>query len=50
MISALKNGKHLVTANKAMLAERGEEIFNTAIENNVSLGYEASVCGAITYY
>jgi homoserine dehydrogenase len=47
MISALKNGKHMVTANKAMLAERGEEIFNTAIENNVSLGYEASVCGAI---
>jgi homoserine dehydrogenase len=47
MIQALKAKKHLVTANKAMLAEKGEGIFAAAKENNVTLGYEASVCGAI---
>ncbi len=47
MLQILKSGKHLVTANKAMLAERGEIIFDTAKENNVLVGYEASVCGAI---
>ena len=43
----LKNKKHLVTANKALLAERGSDIFKAAIENNVQIGYEAAVCGAI---
>lgn len=47
ILSALKAKKHVVTANKAMLAERGSDIFETAKENGVSLGYEASVCGAI---
>jgi Homoserine dehydrogenase len=47
MLDALKAKKHIVTANKAILAERGKVLFDTAKENNVCLGYEASVCGAI---
>ncbi|MEJ5264976.1 MAG: homoserine dehydrogenase [Bacteroidales bacterium] len=43
----LSAGKHLVTANKAMLAEKGGELFRLARQKNVLLGYEASVCGAI---
>jgi|WetSurMetagenome_2_1015567.scaffolds.fasta_scaffold31949_3 homoserine dehydrogenase len=39
--------KHLVSANKALLAERGKAIFQAAEENNVSVGFEAAVCGAI---
>jgi homoserine dehydrogenase len=44
---ALKNGKHVVTANKAMLATFGGELWQTARENNVALFYEASVGGGI---
>lgn len=40
-------GKHLVTANKALLAERGVAIYEAAKANNVTIGYEAAVCGAI---
>ncbi|MCX7986663.1 MAG: homoserine dehydrogenase [Bacteroidales bacterium] len=47
MLRVLKSGKHLVTANKAMLAEKGNDLFSAAQQNNVLLGYEASVCGAI---
>jgi len=47
ILDALNAKKHVVTANKAMLAEKGNVIFKTAKENNVTLGYEASVCGAI---
>ena len=47
VIDLLKSKKHLVTANKALLAEKGDIIFNTAKENNVIVGYEASVCAAI---
>jgi homoserine dehydrogenase len=47
MLNVLKAKKHIVTANKAILAEKGDILFKTAKENNVSLGYEASVCGAI---
>jgi homoserine dehydrogenase len=47
MLSALNAKKHVVTANKAMLAEKGDRIFAAARENHVTLGYEASVCGAI---
>jgi len=43
----LQSKKHLVTANKALLALQGKDIYNTAIENNASLGFEAAVCGAI---
>lgn len=39
--------KHLVTANKALLALRGKKIFETAEANNVNVGFEAAVCGAI---
>lgn len=46
-VNICKSGKHLVSANKALLAERGKDIFNAAEENNVSVGFEAAVCGAI---
>ena len=44
---AIKAGKHIVTANKALLAEDGHDLFALAQEHNVHLTYEASVCGAI---
>jgi len=44
---ALKNGKHVVTANKALLATFGGELWQTARDNNVALLYEASVGGGI---
>jgi homoserine dehydrogenase len=47
IIDSLKAKKHVITANKAILAERGKAIFQAAEENKVCLGYEASVCGAI---
>ena len=46
-LEAVANGKHLVTANKALLAEHGLEIYRAAAEKPVDLGFEASVCGAI---
>ncbi len=47
IIKALKNGKQVVTANKALLAEYGQEISSVAKENNVNLLFEASVCSGI---
>jgi len=44
---AIANGKHVVTANKALLAEHGYEIFKKAREKNVLIGFEASACAAI---
>lgn len=44
---ALQAGKHVVTANKALLAETGNELFALAQEKGLHLGYEASVCGGI---
>ncbi len=44
---ALAAGKHVVTANKALLAETGNHLFALAAEKNLHLAYEASVCGAI---
>jgi homoserine dehydrogenase len=44
---ALERGKHLVTANKALLAERGEPLIRAARENGKGIAYEAAVCGAI---
>lgn len=44
---ALANGKHVVTANKALIAERGTELFAVAEQNNVALAYESSVAGGI---
>jgi homoserine dehydrogenase len=45
--SALLRGKHVVTANKALLAARGEEIFRLAREKGVDVYYEAAVCGGV---
>jgi homoserine dehydrogenase len=47
MLSALKTGKPVVTANKALLAENGAEIYGAAREYGADLYYEASVAGAI---
>ncbi len=44
---ALKAGKNVVTANKALLAEKGLALFELASERNLSIGFEASVCGGI---
>lgn len=44
---ALTNGKHVVTANKALLAEAGSELLSLAAEKGVFLLYEASVAGGI---
>jgi len=45
--AALRHGKHVVTANKALIAEHGNELFALADKNAVSLCYEASVAGGI---
>ncbi len=47
IMRSIENGKCVVTANKALLAEYGREIFSLAAKNNVAIGYEASVAGAI---
>ena len=47
MAAALKAGKHVVTANKEALAKHGDELTNLAVENGVTLSYEASVGGGI---
>tara|TARA_Y100000590_G_C15727117_1_gene1015646 strand:- start:713 stop:2005 length:1293 start_codon:yes stop_codon:yes gene_type:complete len=45
--SALKNAKHVITANKALIAKHGDELARLAEESNVNLEYEASVAGGI---
>ncbi len=47
MEAAIDNGKHVVTANKALLAEQGNEIFARATEKGVSVGFEASTGGCM---
>jgi homoserine dehydrogenase len=47
IFQALKNRKHVVTANKALLAECAEEIFKVARKNDVRVYFEASVGGGI---
>jgi homoserine dehydrogenase len=44
---ALTRRKHVVTANKALLAARGEEIFRLAREHGVDVYYEGAVCGGV---
>ncbi len=44
---ALGNGKDVVTANKALLAAHGSELFDVAAARGLSIGFEASVCGGI---
>jgi len=45
--TALQNGKHVVTANKALLSEKGGDLFQLAEEKNLLLLFEAAVGGAI---
>lgn len=45
--TAIKNGKHIVTANKELLAKNGEELFNFAEEHNRVILYEAAIAGGI---
>lgn len=47
LLKAIKKGKHVVTANKALLSTRGEEIFKAVFEHRVDIGFEGSVCGGI---
>jgi homoserine dehydrogenase len=47
ILGALNRGKVVVTANKALLAHDGEEIFRAAAKNSTNIFYEASVCGGI---
>jgi homoserine dehydrogenase len=47
VLDALKRGKHVVTANKALIAEHGPELFEAAAKSGVSLYFEASVGGGM---
>lgn len=47
LTQAIKKGKHIVSANKALLAERGKEIFSLASDYGVRIGFEAAVAGGI---
>ncbi|MEI7949275.1 MAG: homoserine dehydrogenase [Gammaproteobacteria bacterium] len=47
VLQAIANGKHVVTANKALIAQHGNEIFAAAAKKNVLVAYEASVAGGI---
>lgn len=47
LLEALKNGKSVVTANKALLAEKGDCLFSAAEESKCHIGFEASVGGSI---
>jgi len=47
VLKAIANGKHVVTANKALLALHGNEIFAAALKNNVTVAFEAAVGGGI---
>ena len=47
ILNALSKGKHVITANKALIAEYGPDIFELAEKNNVSVSFEASVGGGM---
>jgi len=47
VLAAINAGKHVVTANKALLAVHGDEIFAAAEANNVMVAFEAAVAGGI---
>lgn len=47
VLEAIRRGKAVVTANKALLAERGAEVFREASARGVAVGFEASVAGGI---
>ena len=45
--TAIENGKHIVTANKELLAKKGEELFNLSEKHNRVVLYEAAIAGGI---
>jgi homoserine dehydrogenase len=47
VFAALRNGKHVVTANKALIAKYGDQLAKIAEKNNVNLEFEAAVCGGV---
>lgn len=47
VLKAIENGKHVVTANKALLATHGNEIFSAAQDKGVMVAFEAAVAGGI---
>lgn len=47
VLKAIANGKHVVTANKALIALHGNEIFKAAQDKGVVVAFEAAVCGGI---
>lgn len=47
VLRAIRNGKHVVTANKMLLAKHGTEVFAAARERGVMVGFEAAVAGGI---
>lgn len=47
VMMSINNGKHVVTANKALIAENGAEIFAAAAQRGVTVAYEAAVAGGI---
>ena len=47
VFEALKNKKHIVTANKALIAKYGDQLAKIAEKNKVNLEFEASVCGGV---
>tara|TARA_B110000881_G_C18547189_1_gene501900 strand:+ start:63 stop:1358 length:1296 start_codon:yes stop_codon:yes gene_type:complete len=47
VFSALKNKKHVITANKALIAKHGDQLAKIAENNKVNLEYEAAVCGGV---
>lgn len=47
IIKAFNKGKHVVSANKKLIADHHKELLNLQAQNNVSFLYEASVCGSV---
>jgi homoserine dehydrogenase len=47
VFNALKNKKHVVTANKALIAKYGDQLSKIAEKNKVNLEFEAAVCGGV---
>ncbi len=47
LVAAVNNGKHIVTANKELLAKKGEPLFKLAKEKNTAILYEAAIAGGI---
>ena len=47
ILKAIENGKHIVTANKALLAAHGNELFTAAEQKGIDLAFEASVGGCM---